>query len=58
MFLGLIVFMSDFLVQIRNQRSKVDTCAKFQPNWTKDKGSRISTSNNSKNCVMTSFDVL
>ena len=28
-----------FLVQIRNQRLKIDPCAKFQPDWTKDKGS-------------------
>ena len=28
-----------FLVQIRNQRLKVDPCAKFQPDWTKDKES-------------------
>ena len=27
-----------FLVQIRNQRLKIDPCAKFQPDWTKDKG--------------------
>ena len=28
-----------FFVQIRNQRLKIDPCAKFQPDWTKDKGS-------------------
>ena len=28
-----------FLVQIRNQRLKIDLCAKFQPDRTKDKGS-------------------
>ena len=30
-------------VQIRNQHPKIDPCANFQPNWTKDKGSQIST---------------
>ena len=53
-FLAKIVFISDFLVQIRNQRPKIDPCAKFQPDWTKGKGSRISTSNDSENCLMTS----
>ena len=33
------VFISAFLVQIRNQLLKIDPCAKFQPDWTKDKGS-------------------
>ena len=28
-----------FLVQIWNQRTKIDPCAEFQPIWTKDKGS-------------------
>ena len=27
------------LVQIRNQRLKIDPCAKFQPDWIKDKRS-------------------
>ena len=33
------VFISAFLVQIQNQRLKIDPCTKFQPDWTKDKGS-------------------
>ena len=33
----------------------IDPWAKFQPNWTKDKGSRILTSNNNGNCLMTSY---
>ena len=41
-----------FLVQIRNQRLKIDLCAKFQPDWTKDKGARILTWNNTENCLM------
>ena len=32
-----------FLVQIRNQHLKIDPCDKFQPDWTKCKGTRIST---------------
>ena len=39
LFLTQKVFISAFLVQIRNQRLKIDPCAKFQPDWTKDKGS-------------------
>ena len=38
-FLAQKVFISAFLVQIRNQRLKIDPCAKLQPDWTKDKGS-------------------
>ena len=53
--LAQIVFRSDFLAQIRNQRTKIDPCAKFQSNWTKNKGSRVSTSNDAKNCLMTSY---
>ena len=49
-----MVFKSEFLAQIRNQGPKIDPCAKFQPNWTKDKGSRILTSDNSENYFMTS----
>ena len=41
LFLAQKVFISAFLVQIRNQRLKIDPCAKFQPDWTKDKGSSI-----------------
>ena len=37
------VFMSDFLARIRNQRLRIDLCAKFQLNWTKDKRARILT---------------
>ena len=49
------VFMSIFLVQTRNQRVKIDYCAKFQPDWTKDKEAKILTSNDTKNCFMTSY---
>ena len=42
--------MSGFLVHIQNQRSKIDPCAKFQPNWMNDKGARIT-----ENCLMTSY---
>ena len=45
----------EFLVQIQDQRPKIDPCIKFWPNWTKDKESRISTSNDSENCLMTSY---
>ena len=38
-FLPQKVFLSAFLVQIPNQHLKIDPCAKFQPGWTKDKGS-------------------
>ena len=34
------VFISDFLARIRNQRLRIDPCAKFQLHWTKDKGTR------------------
>ena len=54
-FLAQIVLISDILLEIRNQRPKIDPCANFLPNWTKGKGSRISTSNNSQNCMMTSY---
>ena len=39
LFLAQNLFISNFLVQIRNQRLrlKIDPCAKFQPDWTKDK---------------------
>ena len=36
-FFAQIVFISDFSLQIRNQRPKIDPSAKFQPIWTKDK---------------------
>ena len=49
------VFISDFLARIRNQRLKIDPCAKFQLHWTKDKGTRILTWNNTKNGLMTSY---
>ena len=38
LFLAQKVFISAFLVQIRNQRLKIDPRAKFQPDWIKDKG--------------------
>ena len=48
-------FLSDLLVQIRNQRLKIDPCAKFQQNWRKDKGAQIFTWKETKNCLMTSY---
>ena len=45
----------EFLVQIRNQRLKIDHCVKFQPDWTKDKGARISNWNDTENCLMTLY---
>ena len=54
-FLTQNVFIADFLVQIRNQRLKIEPCAKFEPDWTKDKGAWISTSNDTENCLMTSY---
>ena len=32
-----------FLVEIKNQHPKIDPCAKFEPNRTKDKGFRPQT---------------
>ena len=52
------VFISDFLSRIRNQRLRIDPCAKFQLNWTKDKGTRILTWNDTKNSLMTSAKFL
>ena len=49
------VFISDFLARIRNQHLRIDPCAKFQLHWTKDKGTRILTWNNTKNGLMTSY---
>ena len=54
-FLAQIVSILEFLFQIQNQRPKIDYCAKFQPNWTKDKGAQISTLNATENCLMTSY---
>ena len=48
------VFMSIF-VRIRNQRLRIDPCAKFQLHWTKDKGTRILTCNDTKNGLVTSY---
>ena len=48
------VFILDFLARIRNQRLRIDRCAKFQLHWTKDKRTRILTWNNTKNGLMTS----
>ena len=56
-FLVQIIIMSDFLVQIRNQ-SPLTHAQNFQPNWTKDKGSRILTSNDTRNCLMASYTCL
>ena len=49
------VLISNFLARIRNQRLKIDPCAKFQLHWTKDKGTRILTLNDTKNGLMTSY---
>ena len=43
------------LARIRNQRLGIDPCAKFQLHWTKDKGTRILTWNDTKNGLMTSY---
>ena len=47
--------ISDFLARIRDQRLRIDPCAKFQLHWTKDKGTRILTWNDTKNGLMTSY---
>ena len=39
LFLTQKVFILAFLVQTRNQCLKIDLCAKFQRDWTKDKES-------------------
>ena len=49
------VFISNVLARIRNQRLRLDPRAKFQLNWTKDKGTQILTWNNTKNGLMTSY---
>ena len=49
------IHMKFFSVKIRNQCLKIDPCAKFQPDWTKDKEARISTWNDTENCLMTSY---
>ena len=54
-FLAQNLFISNFLAQIRSQCLQIDPCAKFQPDWTKDKGARISTWNDTENCLMTSY---
>ena len=46
--------MADVLIQIQNQLLKIDPCAKFQPDWTKDKRARILIRNDTCNCLMTS----
>ena len=52
------VFISEFLARIRNQRLRIDPCTKFQLHWTKDKGTRILTWNDTKNGLMTSYVLL
>ena len=44
-----------FLARIRNQHLRIDPCAKFQLHWTRNKGTRILTGNNTKNDSMTSY---
>ena len=53
-FLAQNVFISNFLVQIRNQHLRIDPCANIQPNWTKDNGTQILTCNDTENSLMTS----
>ena len=43
------------MARIRNQRLRIDPCAKFQLHWTKDKGTWILTWNDTKNGLMTSY---
>ena len=52
------IYIGLFLARIRNQRLRIDPPAKFQLNWTKDKGTRILTWNNPKNSLMTSAKFL
>ena len=54
-FLPQNVFISDFLTRSRNQRLRIDPCAKCKLGWTKDKGTQILTWNNTKNELMTSY---
>ena len=49
------VFISDFFGRIRNQRPRIVPCAKFQLNWTKDKGTQSLTGNDTKNGLITSY---
>ena len=49
------VFISDFLTRIRNQCLRIDLCAKFQLNWTKDKENQILTWKDTKNGLKTSY---
>ena len=53
LFLTQKVFRSEVLVQIQNPRLKIDPCAKFQSDCTKDKGN--SNWNDTKNCLMTAY---
>ena len=55
LFLAQNLFMSNFFIQIQTQRLKIDPCAKFQPDCTKDKGAPILTWNNTENWLMTSY---
>ena len=52
------VFASDVLARIRNQRLRIDRCAKFHLHRTKDEGTRILTWNDNKNGLMTSAKFL
>ena len=49
------VLILDFLARIRYQPLRIDPCTKFQLRWTKDKGTRILTWNDTKNSFMTSY---
>ena len=46
------IFLLD--IQIQDQHPKTDPRAKFQPDWTKDKGAGILTLNDTENCLMMS----
>ena len=54
-FLAQNVFISKLLAQIRNQGLKIDPCAKFKPDYTKDKRAGISIWIDIKYCLMTSY---
>ena len=53
LFVAQIVLISDFSVKIRNQLPRINRCTKFQPNWIKDKDSRILTLKDIVKCSMT-----
>ena len=54
-FFLLKLYFYRFLYQIRNQRPNIRPLCKISASWTKDKGVRISTSNDRENSLMTSY---